>query len=133
MRIILSTSLPKNPSTTYVCLHDLRKDKPRTLYNKLLQSQGVTALVLANTCNSYKIPHEFRTDKEIPVLVVTKSTADALCTLLKDTAEVRVECEGEGGEGGERGEGVWPKETDGRDDLRPEGVKLEWDDSCITR
>ena len=67
----------------------------------------------------------------MPVLVVTKSTGDALCTLLKDTAEVRVECEGEGGEGGE---GVWSKETPGRDDhLRPEGVKLEWDDSCITR
>ena len=130
-KLLLSTTLHKNSggraSGIHIYLHKLHKDKSQSLYNSLLQSPNVKAVVLANTCNSYKVPHEFvaRTDK--PVLVVTKSTGESLDAVLRDPTEVRVEFDTEAGGGGE---GQWETIAVGKED---EEMKLEWEDPRIMR
>ena len=79
------------------------------------------ALVLINTCNSYKVPHEFHYRTEMSVMVVTKSTGEALVGILRYPTEARVEF------------GGLDKEVEWLPANGNEGMKLEWEDSFITR
>ena len=79
-----SNSIPKNIGN-HICLHDLKKkDKTLSLYDSLLRSPQLKALVLVNTCNSYKIPKKYRRKTDIPVVIVTEGTGQALSTVLKE-------------------------------------------------
>ena len=117
-KFVLSTSIPKTDSD-YICLHDIRKNQNLNLYRSLLESSNVRALVLINSFNSYKVPHELRTQTNMSVLVVTKSTGEALTGILKDNPEARVEF------GGHDKQVEWLPAV--------EPAKLEWESSGITR
>ena len=102
-------------NTTYVCVYILG----------ILQ-----ALILMNTCNGYKLPQEFTVqDIQKPVLVVTKSTGEALSSLVREGLEARVEFGGTDEEGG----GGWVVEG-GVGNTLPLEVpqKPEWED-CTPR
>ena len=117
-KFVLSTSIPKT-DIDCICLHDIRKNQNLDLYRSLLESPNVRALVLINSFNSYKVPHELRTQTNASVLVVTKSTGEALTAILKDNPEARVEF------GGQDKQLEWLPAV--------EPAKLEWENSGITR
>ena len=120
---VMPSTTAKLPSDL-ICLYDLKKkDKNMTLYDSLLRSPKLKALVLVNTCNSYKIPQEFLRRTKVSVLVVTSSTGQALATVLKEskgTAEARVEF------GSSIKEFEWCPPTKSE-------MKIDWEDSDIRK
>lgn len=90
---------------------------------------SLQALILVNTCDSYKISQDLTVQTQTPVLVVTRSTGDALSSLMRDQPEVRVAFGGTD----EEGEGTWVVEG-GVENTLPLEVppKLEWED-CTPR
>ena len=126
----LSTSLPKTlPHSGCICLHDLRKDRTGARYSSLLQSPAIKALILANSCDSYKVFDEFSVQTQVPVLVVTKGTGEALGSLMRDQPHARVVFGGTD----EGGEGAWVVEgCVGNAPHSETNLKIEWED-CVTR
>ena len=125
--LVLSTAIPKSSSSGYICLYDLRKHKTVAQFSSLSQSPSIKALVLVNTCDGYKISEELFEQTELPVLVVTKGTGDALASLMRDLPEARVEFGGTD----EGGEGQWVVEG-GVGNTIQSGRRYEWEE-CLSR